>query len=245
MPADAGLWKTAHVQVALVLTPGVSADECEAFTVVFDRLDDVELVGVGAQLGPIAGQGGGSHVDKVFAEVTEPAVVLVPGGLGCARAAVDDSLLDWLRAVEPRCEWLVASSTGTVVLAASGLLDHHEAATHWLATPLLESYGSAASKDRIVEFGRIITCEGHITAMHVALLVTLRMFGPDAVQRVRDGIEYPEPLAPTRQDRWRHRFGARRAPAVGAGPARPRNPELVAPDLIEFDEPTTTYPRRR
>lgn len=234
------------MQVAVALFPGVSADECEAFTLVFGQLEEIELVGVGAQLGGVAGQGGGHHVDKLFADVTDPAVVIVPGGLGCARTAVDEPLLDWLRAVAPRCEWLVASSTGTVVVAASGLLDHHEAATHWLATPLLESYGSAASKDRIVEFGRIITCEGQITAMHVALLLTLRMLGPGAVRRVREGLARPEPPVNTRPDRWWSRFDVRRSTAFPTGPSRPRNPELIAPDVIEFDEPTTTrrVPRR-
>jgi len=228
------------VQIALALSPGVSADECAAFTAVFEHLDDVELVGVGARLGRIAGQGGGHHVDKLFSEVTEPAIVVVPGGLGCARTALDETLLDWLRMVAPRCEWLVASSTGTVVVAASGLLDHHEAATHWLASPLLESYGSPASKDRIVEFGRIITCEGQVTAMHVALLVTLRVFGPEGLQRVRARMATPDPVTDDRSDGWQSRLGLRRAPKATTGPARPRNPELVAPDIIEFDEPTTT-----
>lgn len=234
------LWDNSIVQVALALSPGVSADECEAFTVVFAQLADVELVGVGARLGRVDGQGGGHHVDKLFSDVTDPDVVLVPGGLGCARTAVDEPLLDWLRLVAPRCEWLVASSTGTVVVAASGLLDHHEAATHWLATPLLESYGSPASKNRVVEFGRIITCEGQITAMHVALLVTLRMFGPDAVQRVREGMAHREPPSTNRSDRWRIRLGRRASNHRAIAPGRPRNLELVAPDIIEFDEPITT-----
>ncbi|MGB0111878.1 MAG: DJ-1/PfpI family protein [Ilumatobacteraceae bacterium] len=234
------------MQVALALSPGVSADECEAFTVVFDQLE-VELVGVGAQLGPVQGQGGGHHVDKRFEDVPAPTIVVVPGGLGCARTALDEPLLEWLREVAPRCEWMVASSTGTVVVAAAGLLDHHEAATHWLASPLLESYGSSASADRVVQVGRIITCEGQITAMHVALMVTLRVFGPAAVQRVRDGMaDAAEPKAASRprwQDTWRggwsqHRGRSRHA-RPAPGPRRPRNPELTAPDVIEFDQPTT------
>ena len=245
VPRVRSVWEDSVVQVALALSPGVSADECEAFTVVFEHLDDVELVGVGAQLGRVVGPGGGHHVDRLFREVTDPAIVVVPGGLGCARAAVDEELLGWLRSVAPRCDWLVASSTGTVVLAASGLLDHHEAATHWLATPLLESYGSTASKDRVVEFGRIITCEGQITAMHVALLVTLRMFGPDAVRRVREEMARPGLPTTTRTDRWRARLDPRRSKHAAVGPPRPRNPELVAPDIIEFDEPTTTRHARR
>ncbi len=95
---------------------------------------------------------------------------------------------------------------------------------------MLESYGSPASADRVVEDGNIITCEGQITAMHVALLVTLRLAGPAAVREVRAGLanrQAPDP-EPSRWRRWR----ISRAPVV---PGRPRNPELVAPDVIEFD----------
>jgi len=217
------------VQVAVAMSPGVSADECEAFTLVFGQLADAELIGVGARVGHVDGARGGQDVDAVFEEVQHPDVVLVPGGLGCAQTARDEPLLAWLRAVAPRCQWMAASSTGTVVVAAAGLLGEREAATHWLAAPMLESYGSAASSERIVEVGNIITCEGCITAMHVALLVTLRMGGPDAVAEVRAGLA-TAPSGPTPWQRWRHERERRRR-----GPGRPRNPELTAPDVIEFD----------
>ncbi len=221
------------MQVALALSPGVSADECEAFTLVFEQLADVELIGVGAHLGHVDGPAGGHHIDALFDEVQHPDVVLVPGGLGCAQTARDEPLLAWLRAVAPRCQWMAASSTGTVVVAAAGLLGEREAATHWLAAPLLESYGSTASSERIVEVGNIITCEGQITAMHVALLVTLRMAGPDAVAQVRAGLAQrhaPPQDGRTPWQRWRTERTERHH-----GPGKPRNPELIAPDVIEFD----------
>jgi len=228
------------MQVALALFPGVSADECEAFTLVFDQLPDAELVGVGAVLGPVVGPGGGHRVDATFDNVQHPDVVLVPGGIGCVRAAGDEALLGWLRAVAPRCEWMAASSTGTVIVAAAGLLGDHEAATHWLAGDLLESYGSPASSERIVEVGRIITCEGRITAMHVALLVTLRIAGPGAVARVRAGLARVDPPDARPPHRWVRRVAVRssRRPK---GPPRPRNRELDAPDEIEFDPITRRW----
>jgi transcriptional regulator GlxA family with amidase domain len=223
------------VEVAVALSEGVSADECEAFTLVFDELDGVEVIGVGASVGHVNGQGGGWYVDAVFDDVAHPDVVIVPGGLGCARTAHDDALLSWLRSVAPLCRWMAASSTGTVVVAAAGLLDEREAATHWLAAPLLESYGSTASRERIVEVGNIITCEGHVTAMHVALLVTMRLRGPAAVAQVRERLAQRDRQDSVPERRWwgRHRAGSSRPRA--AAPRRPSNPELVAPDDIELE----------
>lgn len=216
----------------MALYPGVSANECEAFSLVFERLTECEIVGVGERVGVVTGPGGTQIIDKSFADVPSPDVVLVPGGLGCARAAEDPVLRAWLRAVEPRCRWMAASSTGTVVVAAAGLLADRDAATHWLAGDLLASYGSSASTERIVEIGRVITCEGEITALHVALLVALRLSGPDEVARIRaelDRFGRREAGVASRRRWWRWPRPGRR------GPGRPRNPELVAPDVIEFE----------
>lgn len=226
-------WEADVVQIALALAPGVSSDECEAFTLVFEHLPDVELVGVGAQVGHVDGPGGGWQATARFDQATHPDVVVVPGGLGCARAAADVELLGWIRAVAPSSRWLAASSTGTVVVAAAGLLHTREVATHWLASDLLESFGSTVSRERIVQVGNIITCEGAVTAMHVALLVTLRLAGPDAVERVRAGIDHDMRSA-SAPPGWSRRRARRRR----RGPGRPRNPELVAPDVIEL-EPLT------
>ena len=229
------------MQIAVALYPGVSADECEAFTCVFDQLDGADLVGVGDCVGTVEGPGGGHLVDATFADVQHPDIVFVPGGIGCARAATDPVLLDWLRAVAPRCTWLAASSTGTVVVAAAGLLGNHDAATHWLAGDFLADYGSQPSAERIVEIGNVITCEGRITAMHVALLVTLRVAGADAVALVRQRLATaPVPSPPA--SRWRRWQNRNDRGQRGSGPARPRNRELDAPDVIEFG-PLVTRPR--
>jgi putative intracellular protease/amidase len=208
------------VQVALVSYPGVSANECEAFTLVFERLAGTEIVGVGERIGRVGGPGGGGTVERTFDEVRTPDVVLVPGGLGCAHAAEDPVLRQWLRAVAPQCRWLAASSTGTVIVAAAGLLDDRAAATHWLAGELLHRYGSEVSSERIVEIGRVITCEGEITALHVALLLVLRLAGPDEVARIRgelDRLGGGGGEATSRRSWWRRR------PRQPPGPQRPRN----------------------
>ncbi len=227
------------MQVALALYPGVSADECEAFTCVFDLLDGAQLVGVGATVGAVEGPGGGHRIDATFADIQDPDVVLVPGGIGCARAAGDQPLLDWLRSVAPRSTWTAASSTGTVIVAAAGLLKDRTAATHWLAGDLLAEHGSQPSEERVVEIGNVITCEGRITAMHVALLVTLRVSGPEAVALVRERLATG--VAPHSEvPRWRRWWEQRRPGGRTSGPGRPRNRELDAPDVIEF-RPLTTH----
>ena len=156
-----------------------------------------------------------------------------PAASDARRPPRDERLLEWLRAVAPRCQWMAASSTGTVVVAAAGLLGEHEAATHWLASSLLESYGSAASTERIVEVGNIITCEGRSRRCMSRCWSRCGWSGPDMVAQVRAGSperQAPTPTGRTPWQRWRHERDRRRR-----GPGKPRNPELAAPDVIEFD----------
>lgn len=236
-----GVWDTEAVQVALVVFPGVSINECEAFTLAFRQLratglGDCALVSVGAERGEVVGVGGRRRVDATFDETPSPDVVLVPGGLGVDRTAHDDSLLAWLRAVEPTCQWIAASSTGTVVVAAAGLLGDHPAATHWLAGEKLAEFGSEASEERIVEVGHVLTCHGHISAMDVALLMILRLFNRATAAQVRHDLltaDHSQPQrTPSFPERLRMRWAER---GRGRTPARPPNAELISSDWVEME----------
>lgn len=239
------------MQIALTVYPGVSADECEAFTMAFGALRDVspehrsiEFVTVGERRGKVVGPAGGQTADLTFEDVRRPDVVLVPGGLGADRTAHDDVLLDWLRAVEQTCQWMAASSTGTVVVAAAGLLDARPAATHWLAGTMLEEYGSHASDERIVEVGRVLTCHGRISALDVSLLIIMRLYSRTVAADVRAAILAAE--RPRREDSphrtraligilrslGRHDVRGRRG---GRARRRPRNEELDSAEWIEME----------
>ena len=240
------------MQVALVLFPGVSINECDAFTLAFRQLGasglgSCTLVGVGAERGDVVGVGGRRLVEATFDEMPAPDVVLVPGGLGVDRTAHDERLLAWLRDVEPTCQWIAASSTGTVVVAAAGLLGDHPAATHWLAGDKLAEFGSAASTERIVEVGHVLTCHGHISAMDVALLMILRLYNRATAAQVRHdlltALPGGTPSTASLGARIRHWWAERSA---GRDVVRPPNTELVSSDWVEMElEPEPSAPTGR
>jgi len=173
------------MDVALVVYEGVLHDECEAFRTVLTLLRGARITTVGAELGQVGGPGGLQQVQATFDAVPDPDIVVVPGGLGVDRASLDEALLGWLRMVEAGADHVLASSTGSVVIAAAGLLHGRPAATHWLASDRLQAYGSARDASRLVVAGNVITAEGSVSAVEAAFALIERVDGPQAVAEAR------------------------------------------------------------
>lgn len=221
--------------IAIVAYQGVQADETEAFRFVLSRLPGARVVTVGEHRGEVGGPGGAQTIDARFDEIGRPEVVAVPGGLGCHRQY---ALAAWVRTIEPR--WLLASSTGSALLATAGLLRDMTAATHWLAGSILERHGAHPSPDRLVVAGPIVTCTGRASAYDAALVVARSYGGADLVRQilaelaeVREELERP----PTRRS-WRRR----------PRPCPPRALRPPDPDdlliMVELEE-TESATRRR
>jgi transcriptional regulator GlxA family with amidase domain len=105
-------------------------------------------------------------VAATFRDIGHVDVIVVPGGLGSHR---HNEIGWWIMASEPT--WVVTSSTGSALLAASGLLRGRTAATHWLAGPLLARHGATVSRRRLVVDAPYVTCSGMATTTSAALTV--------------------------------------------------------------------------
>jgi transcriptional regulator GlxA family with amidase domain len=189
------------VVVAIVAYQGVLADETDAFRNVLSLLPRARVFIAGAQPGIVAGPGGAHEVEATFEELDRADVVVVPGGLGSHR---HPEIAAWLRRIKPR--FVLASSTGSALLAASGLLKGRTAVTHWLAGPLLELHGVTVSKARLEVDEPYITCSGLATAFDAAFVVAEAIGGTTLVRQIRDELktmaDKPPPVeapAPPRQ----------------------------------------------
>jgi len=132
--------------------------------------------------------------DAAIDEVTSPDIVVVPGGFG-TRALLDrEPLLDWLRAAHETSAWTTSVCTGSLLLAAAGLLDGAPATTHWLSRDLLGELGANPVSERVVEHGKIVTAAGVSAGIDMALRLVQRINGDEVAQAVQLGIEYdPDP----------------------------------------------------
>jgi transcriptional regulator GlxA family with amidase domain len=87
--------------------------------------------------------------------------------------------------------------TGSLVLAAAGLLDGKPATTHWQSLELLPTLGTdieVRPEDRFVDNGQVITAAGVSAGIDMALHLVARLHSPERAREVRRYIQYdPEP----------------------------------------------------
>jgi transcriptional regulator GlxA family with amidase domain len=132
--------------------------------------------------------------DASLDEVRSPDIVVVPGGFGNRTLLDHEPLLEWIRDVHETSTWTTSVCTGSLLLAAAGLLDGIPATTHWLARDLLAELGAKPMPDRVVEQGKIITAAGVSSGIDMALRLVQKINGDEVAQAVQLGIEYdPEP----------------------------------------------------
>jgi transcriptional regulator GlxA family with amidase domain len=84
--------------------------------------------------------------------------------------------------------------TGSLILAAAGVLEGKRATSHWLALETLRSLGVEAVSERVVFDGKIVTAAGVSAGIDMALALAARIAGDEVAQAIQLGIEYdPEP----------------------------------------------------
>ena len=131
-------------------------------------------------------------------ETAPPLDVLVyPGGRGTPKELTDEAVLDWIRGHARSGALVTSVCTGSLVLAAAGLLDGKPATTHWQSLELLPTLGTEVEvrpDDRFVDTGAVITAAGVSAGIDMALHLVARLHSPERAREVRRYIQYdPEP----------------------------------------------------
>ena len=119
---------------------------------------------------------------------------MVPGGFATRGLEHDAETLDWIRAVDRNSTWTTSVCTGSMVLAAAGLLEGKLATTHWASLPRLAEYGAIPTGQRVVEQGKYVTAAGVSSGIDMALRLSELLVDDVAAQAMQLMVEYdPQP----------------------------------------------------
>lgn len=185
------------MQIAIVLYPGFTALDFIGPYETLHYLPDAEVRFVWHEPGPVTADSGVLTVGAThsFAETPSPDIILVPGGPTTFEHARDEAVLAWLRKADATSTWTTSVCSGSVLLAAAGLLEGRKATSHWIVVPMLKTFGvSAVGDERVVHQGKYVTAAGVSAGIDLGLWLAGQIAGEAKAKAIQLGIEYdPQP----------------------------------------------------
>jgi cyclohexyl-isocyanide hydratase len=162
---------------------------------VLARLPDTQVDLVAKTMDPVTTDRGMQIVPTVTYETCPPLdIVMVPGGPGQQDLMEDEATLSFLRKQAAGAKYVTSVCTGSLVLAAAGLLKGKRATCHWAAIEHLALLGAIPTKERVVVDGDVVTGAGVASGIDFALTLASILEGEAVAREIQLQIEYdPDP----------------------------------------------------
>jgi transcriptional regulator GlxA family with amidase domain len=131
--------------------------------------------------------------DRTIAACDKLDILVVPGGQGTRREALNPALLGWISHIADAAEWVTSVCTGSLLLCAAGPARGKRVTTHWAFVETLRARGEAAevmADCRYVRDGNVVTAAGISAGIDMALWLTGQLHGAAFARTVRRAMEY-------------------------------------------------------
>ncbi|QEW22981.1 Isonitrile hydratase [Marinibacterium anthonyi] len=155
---------------------------------------DFEIRTVAETPGPVAAKNGPATLaTDGFGDNRAYDLLLIPGGSGTRTQRHNTAMTDWLARAAERTEWVTTVCTGSMLFAATGLLDRRRATTNKLAFgEVADAYPAVdwQPRARWVRDGQMVTSSGISAGMDMTLSVIAMLLGPDRARDVARWAEY-------------------------------------------------------
>lgn len=186
------------MNVVMLLYPNLTQLDLTGPFEVFARFKELKLHLVWKTLDPVTDSGGLRLLPSITcADCPQADILFVPGGPGQLPLMQDAEILEFLRRQAKGARYVTSVCTGSLILAAAGLLTGRRATSHWLSLEQLALFGAEPVAERVVVDGHIVTGAGVTSGIDFALTLAAKLFGPDAAQRAQLFMEYdPAPPFP-------------------------------------------------
>ncbi len=127
-----------------------------------------------------------------FAECPEDLdVLLVPGGIsGTIQCMNDLEVTTFLAQRGASARYVTSVCTGSLLLAAAGLLKGYRATSHWAVADLLPLMGARPGRGRVVRDRNRITGGGVTAGLDFGLILATLLKGEEEARRIQLTLEY-------------------------------------------------------
>jgi cyclohexyl-isocyanide hydratase len=162
---------------------------------VLARLQDTTVELIARAHGPVKTDRGMEIVPTTtYADCPPLDIIMVPGGPGQQDLMEDEEALSFLRKQAAGAKFITSVCTGSLVLAAAGLLKGKRATCHWAAIDNLALMGAIPVRERVVVDGNVVTGAGVASGIDFGLRLAAILEGEVVAREIQLQIEYdPDP----------------------------------------------------
>jgi cyclohexyl-isocyanide hydratase len=184
------------MQVNIILVPDMVQLDATGPYEVLVRTPGWTIDFVAASLQPVRTERGLTILPTKTRETASRSdLFVVPGGSGIDRAMLDPEWVTYTRREAGRARFVFGICTGSLLLAASGVLEGRKAGGHWLSRALLADFGVIPSDARMTIDGKFYTSGGVTSGIDMALRVVADLVNEETARKIQLQIEY-DPAPP-------------------------------------------------
>jgi cyclohexyl-isocyanide hydratase len=214
--------------IGMILFDNLTQLDLTAPFEVFSRMPDTEILLISERKEAVKSDTGLSILSTTtFEEAPQYLDILfVPGGPGIGAVLENAVFLQFIKKQSQTAAYVTSVCTGSIILAAAGVLNGYKATTHWLSMDLLRLFDEVEVVEQRVVIDRNRMTGGGVTAgLDFGLTLAAEIFGDEKAKEIQLMLEYnPQP------------------PFVGGGSPKTADPSVLK-QIIE--ERTAAQAKRR
>lgn len=182
--------------IGMVIFPNLTQLDLTGPYEVFGRLPATKVLLIAESSTPAKSDNGLLLTpDETFDSAPQVDILFVPGGRGIFEAIPNRKLISFLQRQAESAKYVTSVCTGSLVLAAAGLLNGYKATTHWLSLDLLKLFPVEVVEERVVIDRNRVTAGGVTAGIDFGLYIAAKLFGEDVAKETQLMMEY-DPAPP-------------------------------------------------
>jgi len=182
---------TDKFRIVFILYPRLTQLDFTGPYEVLARMPNAEVIIASKDGGELKTEMGLTFADlQALADVESADMIMIPGGPGQTEAMQDPAFMAEVKRLGEAARYVTSVCTGSLILAAAGLLTGKRAGSHWAYRELLSMFGAIPDEGRVVRDGNAITGGGVTAGIDIALTIVADLAGEKVAKMIQLAIEY-------------------------------------------------------
>ena len=181
----------AKTRIVFILYPRLTQLDFTGPYEVLARVPNTEAIIASKDGGVLQTEMGLAFADLTkLSDVASADMIMIPGGPGQTEAMQDQAFMAEVKRLGEGATYITSVCTGSLILAAAGLITGKRAGSHWAYRELLAMFGAITDDARVVRDGNVITGGGVTAGIDIALTIAAELAGEDVAKMIQLAIEY-------------------------------------------------------